>query len=200
MQITKNKVYIFLIGLMVILGIFIAYLKMDSPKIELQEMHADTIYVVESMEDAENFSDAIVKAKVLPNSENIPHEVGVMMGRTYTDIEILEVYAGNLSPGDIVKITEEYYYEKIESQETLIYFDNYLPSKTNGEYIFFLGISNYENTKNDYFVIGGAMGRYPCDEVFNVTELDKSVYRINSPLTENSLYDKVKKEVLEKYN
>lgn len=200
MKISKNKIYLSLIVLSMVLIFSFVVLKRGNPKIELQELCAETLYIVTSIDDAEGFSDVIVKAKILPDSVNTPHELGVLMGRTFTDIEILDVYSGDLVPGDVIKISEAYYYENDGSQELLIYFNGYLPSKINGEYIFFLGKSSDEELENDYFVIGHAMGRYPCEESFNVTDMDKSIYRISSPLTDTSTYTKVKKDVLEKYN
>lgn len=82
-------------------------------------------------------------------------------GHNIVSFEVLEVFQGNLSAGDIIRIAEPYYI----MDDVLLTHSNYMPSIPNQEYIFFLlnplTAEVPEGYEGAFFVVHGERSRFP---------------------------------------
>ena len=94
-----------------------------------------------TLDDIERRAVCIVAGRVYSDAEtvfSIKSDVSLDYGRplySVVSLEITKVIKGDLKEGEIIKIIEPYYI----TGNTLFTFGNYLPSKPEQEYIFFLG-------------------------------------------------------------
>lgn len=193
-----KKRIVLLVMLIIIISCGLAVYKsknQETPDLKIVEYLADNAYDIRDLDQLEELSDIIVKATVLPGSENIPHINGVRKGRTYTDIKIQTVYKGNVSKGDIINITEQYYYEN--NGDELNIFNGYLPSDVGSEYLFFLGISN-DKSDEQHYLIGAERGRYSQKPIYGVKNRTFSTDHYTF-LEDTEVYRHLRKEVLDKY-
>lgn len=143
---------------------------------------------VSDLSQLENTADYIIRAKVMPDSENIVNNIS---GYTKTKLEIIDSLKGTLESGDEIYIREPYYTNEINGNEITIHRDNYNSSEIGKEYIFFL--SKYPNTdiyglrfatKGRYIVPGAEILRKPtisdsseCNMTVEYEQLYKQVYQ-----------------------
>ncbi len=158
----------------------------EIPKIQI--LHSEFNTQIKNINDVEDMAQCIVKAKVL-ESENMP-EGGVY---TETDIEITDVYKGNLNVGDIVTIVEAYCTTEVGTEMRT---DGYSASTPGKEYIFYLGTQFDDGTYN---VSGTVFGRYPLDDT---QALNEEVDTIEANIIEECVpvYRQIKEDVMNKYN
>ena len=156
--------------------------------------------IVKDLDDLEQKSSIIVKAKVLPNKENIVWKE-ISYGYTKTQLEITEVYNGDKEVGDIITLIEDYYYI---NEDSMVRYDLYNPSQPGKEYLFFLRYDNREGSvrQGTYYIPQCNMGRFPVTEeddriVFSVEKLDNSYFDLADGNINH--YKDVYKEVLKKY-
>lgn len=193
-----KKRFVLIVVLIIIISCGVAAYKIrnqKTPDLEIVEYVACDAYDIRNLEQLEELSDIIVKATVLPGSENVPHIEGVRMGRTYTDVKVQTVYKGDVSTGDIINITELYYYENDGAE--LASFNGYLPSNIGSEYVLFLGNSEDESN-NRHYLIGAERGRYSQEAIYGVKNRTFSTDHYTF-LEDTEVYRHLRKEVLDKY-
>lgn len=158
--------YTFILSACLFVGVIFMGFKMNNKKINMVPIQIDQAYLVDSLQDLEANCDIIVKARVLENPINETFETPgglTFYGITYTDIEVVSVFLGDVSVGDKLNITEEYYCVDELTTRNIFHTENYGPSTIGQEYIFFLKEyfdSKFE-FKGKYFPLGVEKGRYP---------------------------------------
>lgn len=126
----------------------------------------DRLQLAPTYADLQNVSDIVVKATVIPGKENklITADDGtVVFGYTITQLNVTEVFKGNINEDYPINITEEYY--TLSGNGNGVYTQgNYMPAQESGEYIFFL--KAYDSTSpyaGMYFPVDLEYGKYSVD-------------------------------------
>lgn len=138
--------------------------------VTIQQIQADRIIRAESFDQLIDVSDLIIRAEVLQGKETVLRttEDGLVhFGYTVTQLQVRDVFQGNVNIDDIVVITEEYYLDgKIIWTQ-----GNYLPAREGKSYIFFL--KKYSDLTKEY------SGKYyPID-------LERGKYSLDSEILDN---------------
>lgn len=126
----------------------------------------DRLQLAPTYADLQNVSDIVVKATVIPGKENklITADDGtVVFGYTITQLNVTEVFKGNINEDYPINITEEYYTLSGNGNEVYTQ-GNYMPAQESGEYIFFL--KAYDSTSTYagmYFPVDLEYGKYSVD-------------------------------------
>ena len=126
----------------------------------------DRLQLAPTYADLQNVSDIVVKATVIPGKENklITADDGtVVFGYTITQLNVTEVFKGNINEDYPINITEEYYTLSGNGNEVYTQ-GNYMPAQESGEYIFFL--KAYDSTSpyaGMYFPVELEYGKYSVD-------------------------------------
>ena len=126
----------------------------------------DRLQLAPTYADLQNASDIVVKATVIPGKENklITADDGtVVFGYTITQLNVTEVFKGNINEDYPINITEEYYTLSGNGNEVYTQ-GNYMPAQESGEYIFFL--KAYDSTSpyaGMYFPVDLEYGKYSVD-------------------------------------
>ena len=126
----------------------------------------DRLQLAPTYADLQNVSDIVVKATVIPGKENklITADDGtVVFGYTITQLNVTEVFKGNINEDYPINITEEYYTLSGNGNEVYTQ-GNYMPAQESGEYIFFL--KAYDSTSpyaGMYFPVDLEYGKYSAD-------------------------------------
>lgn len=126
----------------------------------------DRLQLAPTYADLQNVSDFVVKATVIPGKENklITADDGtVVFGYTITQLNVTEVFKGNINEDYPINITEEYYTLSGNGNEVYTQ-GNYMPAQESGEYIFFL--KAYDSTSpyaGMYFPVDLEYGKYSVD-------------------------------------
>lgn len=126
----------------------------------------DRLQLAPTYADLQNVSDIVVKATVVPGKENklITADDGtVVFGYTITQLNVTEVFKGNINEDYPINITEEYYTLSGNGNEVYTQ-GNYMPAQESGEYIFFL--KAYDSTSpyaGMYFPVDLEYGKYSVD-------------------------------------
>lgn len=126
----------------------------------------DRLQLAPTYADLQNVSDIVVKATVIPGKENklITADDGtVVFGYTITQLNVTEVFKGNINEDYPINITEEYYTLSGKGNEVYTQ-GNYMPAQESGEYIFFL--KAYDSTSpyaGMYFPVDLEYGKYSVD-------------------------------------
>lgn len=126
----------------------------------------DRLQLAPTYADLQNVSDIVVKATVIPGKENklITADDGtVVFGYTITQLNVTEVFKGNINGDYPINITEEYYTLSGNGNEVYTQ-GNYMPAQESGEYIFFL--KAYDSTSpyaGMYFPVDLEYGKYSVD-------------------------------------
>lgn len=126
----------------------------------------DRLQLAPTYADLQNVSDIVVKATVIPGKENklITADDGtVVFGYTITQLNVTEVFKGNINEDYPINITEEYYTLSGNGNEVYTQ-GNYMPAQETGEYIFFL--KAYDSTSpyaGMYFPVDLEYGKYSVD-------------------------------------
>lgn len=149
----------FLLAVVAILSV----VSISGNKIQYNILATDRLQLAPSYDDLELVSDIIIKATVVPGKENkiIEADDGTaVFGYTVTQLNISEVFKGDVINGGTITITEEYY--TLANNSNVIYTQgNYMPAQENGEYIFFL--KAYDTTSpyaGMYFPVDLEYGKY----------------------------------------
>lgn len=166
----------------------------------------DYEYEIKDINELEKLSEVIVKAEVLPNSENIMFDSSY--GITKTNIEIKEVYKGDVKKNDIIPIKEQYFKRVFKNKTYIIFDGNYEESEVGREYIFFLRKVQNTDINNNvieiYEMFETNMGRYPVvnnklRSNIDVDNMDNSEFNLQEGANIDT-YKDVFKEVISKYN
>lgn len=166
----------------------------------------DYDYIIKDIKELENLSEVIVRAEVLPNSENIMFDSSY--GMTKTNIKIKEVYKGNVKKNDIIPIREQYFKRIFKGKTYIIFDDEYEESEVGREYIFFLRKVQNTDINNNvieiYEMFETTMGRYPVvnnklRSNIDVDNMDNSEFNLQEGANIDT-YKDVFKEVISKYN
>lgn len=126
----------------------------------------DRLQLAPTYADLQNVSDIVVKATVIPGKENklITADDGtVVFGYTITQLNVTEVFKGNINEDYPINITEKYYTLSGNGNEVYTQ-GNYMPAQESGEYIFFL--KAYDSTSpyaGMYFPVDLEYGKYSVD-------------------------------------
>lgn len=134
----------------------------------------DRLQLAPTYADLQNVSDIVVKATVIPGKENklITADDGtVVFGYTITQLNVTEVFKGNINEDYPINITEEYYTLSGNGNEVYTQ-GNYMPAQESGEYIFFL--KAYDSTSpyaGMYFPVDLEYGKYSVDLAETFTTL-----------------------------
>lgn len=126
----------------------------------------DRLQLAPTYADLQNVSDIVVKATVIPGKENklITADDGtVVFGYTITQLNVTEVFKGNINEDYPINITEECYTLSGNGNEVYTQ-GNYMPAQESGEYIFFL--KAYDSTSpyaGMYFPVDLEYGKYSVD-------------------------------------
>ncbi|MCL2874408.1 MAG: hypothetical protein FWE29_05700 [Defluviitaleaceae bacterium] len=140
----------------------------DDRNVTYTHIHARLDFSPRSLSEMESDSDVIVLARVLPGSVSVLSTIEGMlipMGATHTEIEVIQVFEGDVVAGEILLIAEAYFTVETPYEIQVFIYENYLPSMPGQEYIFFL--TGRENTTGpfDHNVIynlsGFVKGRFP---------------------------------------
>ena len=137
-----------------------------SKKVTYVYMQASYAFFPNDLDDLEMNSDVIVLARVLPGSVNVmlttPEERGDL-GFTRTELELLQIFSGDLAVGEILTVVEPYFVVETDYEIQVRYFANYRPSTPNQEYIFFLTKYDGDFPKyiGTYNILGLHGGRFP---------------------------------------
>lgn len=137
-----------------------------------------------------NKSTYIVRGKCSPEKQNILIRYD---GYTQTNFIVDKVYKGSdLHVGDTIQLREPYYTQPLEdgSNQT-IHMDDYLASKEDTEYIFFL---NRQETTGLFTLSSSTLSRYAVNDKTKVSFPHSNA---DDYSTEN--YEKLKTAVMEKY-
>ncbi len=162
----KNKRSLCILAICFFIGMFCVGFKINNKDINIISVHSDREIMIDNLQDLELNSDLVIRAKVLDGSFNEIYRTPsnlINYGITYTDLEITSVIFGDADIGDIIKITEEYFYVDKLTVRNVFCMQNYAPSTVNQEYIFFLKKYTSDKPKFEdmYFPIGVEKGRYP---------------------------------------
>lgn len=98
----------------------------------------EQIFEVSNLSDLEEHTDCIVKGAFYGDSREdlqLGSQDQVYFGNTITSFKIIEVYKGDLKPGDSIEIVEPYYIDKEGNLQIQF---NGLPSLKEQEYLLFL--------------------------------------------------------------
>lgn len=171
-QFDKKKLFLRLLyfALAVVILIFIIIrvfgTQKDSSCVFYKTIPAEREELAADFEELVQASDLIVRAKVLPDKEDVFVQEGVEVpfGYTLTKLEITGTFQG-AQDDKIIVITEEYYTKKDKSGTTIWSQGNYLPAKVGEEYLFFL--KAYEEDSDYagmYFPVDLERGKYVLAE------------------------------------
>lgn len=173
---------------------------------------ADTMLLIEDLDDLEECSDCIVKGILQDDAELKTEKLidTIYYAATTSHIKITEVYKGDFQKGDSILLAEPYIDENIrqkyfeEQNIVLTRISNefgYAPCKVNQEYIFFL-VEAYggkrKNWHDVYLPQGGGFGKYlvPDDNTLSSKNLEEETGLSKSEL---KIYEGIYEEVIEKY-
>ncbi len=159
----------------------------DTPKVRI----SISDYVpIRSIDDIENIAGYVIKAKVLEGKENTSFEE-YSGGYTKINLEVTDVYKGDLNIGDVIPLMERYY---IEDDGTELRRDGYSASEVGKEYLFFVG--KYDDGLYD--TVCTVLGRYSLEDT---QALNGEVDTIETNIVEEykPLYYQLKEEVINKY-
>lgn len=161
-----RKSLIIVASFLLVLVVATSILSISEDKIKYNILATDRLQLASSYEDLDAVSDIIVRATVISGKENKTIEADdgtVVFGYTLAQLNISEVFKGDVGEDETITITEEYY--TLADKSNVIYTQgNYMPAQENGEYIFFL--KAYDTTSpyaGMYFPVDLEYGKYSVD-------------------------------------
>lgn len=161
-------------------------------------------YFETTLEGLEKRAPNIIKARPIDNSGAVFYMLDDTPDSTLREMEIIDVFQGDLKPGEIIKIMEPY----CIVGRTLYVRRNYLPSKQNQEYIFFLSDASVRfnpERKNAEAAIGaflpahGERSRYPITSDGRMKANDYSREELSLGKGNTDLYMRLYQEVIDAY-
>lgn len=180
----------------------LSHLPTATPQPSFHLLQADRLRRAYNTDELREASDLIVVASVLPDKENklIERNGLVMHGYTKTNLQVISVLGGQLSPNaDIISITEEYFYVPNEDGTTDYWTQEaYLPANENETYLFFL--KKYDDSRpfaGMYYPIDLQYGKYVLNPPINLMsdsaldslEVLDNVYGHDYPTWYSEIYD-----------
>ena len=133
---------------------------------------------------------------------NAPGANTVCYGYTISTMEVTQVYKGSLSVGDKIPYAEEYYTYEQSGEDTLFYTNNYYPSDTGREYLFFMGrLPKKENStiSEVYYPEGYELARYPIVRKGARSASESYSYSQLNLGHDSELYREIFSDVIDKY-
>ena len=173
---------------------------------------ADTMLLIENLDDLEEHSDYIVKGVLQDDAELKTEKLvdTIYYAGMTSHIEITEVYKGDFQKGDSILLTEPYIDENIRQQyweeqnivlTRISNLNSYIPCEANQEYVFFL-VESYggkrENWRNTYLLQGEAFGKYPVPDDNDLSNRDFEE-ETGLSKSDSEIYEGIYEEVIEKY-
>jgi len=149
-------------------------------------------------ENCDGIVQGILSAKateVIENHESFPV---ITFGYTLRTLTISRVHNGNFSIGDKIQFAEYYY--KNEKGETVCY-ENYRPTDTSLEYIFFLEDGTKSGREEIYFPAFFEKGRYPIlsDSLSEKNAASYTNQELFLGVGDSAIYREIYADVFEKY-
>lgn len=156
--------------------------QISNKEVKKIQMWADYASEMKSEKNLRERAEYVVKATILPESENV--YLGKIDGYTKTKIQIDEVYKGDVKQNEIVTLIEPYfnYYDEQEDMIYEFHSELYNKSEVGKEYILFLIKSNVEDS-DCYYLVNEYYGRYA------VPAKEKTVAEENMTAEYFDLYD-----------
>lgn len=159
----KRKSLLMVASFLLVIVAVVSVISISGNKVQYNILATDRLQLAPTYDDLELVSDIIVKATVVPGKENkiIEADDGTtVFGYTVTQLNISEVFKGDVINGETITITEEYY--TLANQNNVVYTQgNYMPAQENCEYIFFLKAYDTTSTyAGMYFPVDLEYGKY----------------------------------------
>lgn len=132
-------------------------------------VHTPATQIMEhNLDGVMSWTHNVVRGRLADDARRPVLDDGTVNGpHTFSSLEILEVYMGDLEVGDTITLAEPYFI----SDGTLFTYHNYLPSVPNQEYIFFLEDSITNPVHDVYYGIHflsmGHRARFPIPVSLN---------------------------------
>lgn len=148
-----------------------------------------------TLEGLEERAYTIVKGRLGDDAMNVYDTRDGFPMYTSVSLEISDVYKGELKREETIKIIEPYCVEN----RILWSFGNYLTSKPNQEYIFFLGDQSTELAPGVHFVIHQERGRYlvPNDDQLSAESYSREELSLGE--LDDELYISLYQDVIDAY-
>ena len=185
------------------------YSMIDSPTM------ASTMNNPLTLNEVESLSNTVIKATFLKTlkEEHVLDSFGEPYARfTHSQIEVEDVYQGNVQPGDILELFEPYYIKEVDGKTYLTHHENYYPCEPGKSYIMFLletsGIEHDSRygflPDQKYYAFSWCeRSRFPVIDTNARSETDISALSNEdldlSPNASTGLYKKLYQEAIDKY-
>lgn len=190
--------------------------------ISVIERTPNLAYTVRNLEELEERSEFIFKAKLNRNLKNLVDndinesgEIHSSLGMTLSSFHILEVYKGDIKPNSDIDILEPFYRDEstidelrkdnhgnlVSKKNTIHVLYFYIPCTTESEYILFLN----EPEENIYEITLLDKGKYtvPKNNIrySNIDDMTPEVLEVSkiSPIEYSREYRRIYMEVIKKY-
>lgn len=171
--------------------------------LQVQIFMPDTLYAPKTWKEEDELSEYIVRGRLLDDAKQklyyyTPKD-DASDGITVTSFEISQVYKGNMSPGDVIPLGEDYW--TIERKGKFIRYERYEPSSSGKEYILFLrkGEDSIELRKGLYLPTIAETGIYPVVDPAEFDVDSKTAKELNLVVRQTEDYRAIYKEVIRKY-
>jgi len=196
----------------------LADIEEDDRTIAFIQQHAFLFFSPTSLNDLEEDADVIVSGRILPGSVNILTYIDSAtspVGGTLTEIEVLQVFAGDVVEGETLLIAEDYFIMETPYEIQIFTMEDYRPSIIGQEYVFFL--IGRENDRRDIFdqhsviynISGMTHGRFPVLEELVPSARSRMGFHTVNNFTDTDLglafggdsrrYRSIFQEVVERY-
>lgn len=201
----KKAILVVLAVVLVSTGIY--GVTQNNKKTVYKPLNTIQLYYAGNISDLENGSDAVVLTRVLPGSVNIIPTPSAS-GYTLTELEVLQVFEGDVKVGSVLTITEEYYTIETLTEKQIRHTENYGPSTTDQEYLFFLKKYNDSTPEfsDMYFPYCVEKGRYPVfkELLSNDLSISRSIddyanFELNLGFENSAVYRDIFEDVKENY-
>lgn len=198
----KGKSLLVVASFLLVIVAVVSAVSISGNKIQYNVFATDRLQLAPSYDDLEVVSDIIIKATVVPDKENkiIEADDGTeIFGYTVTQLNISEVFKGDVIRGETITITEEYY--TLANNSNLIYTQgNYMPAQENGEYIFFLKAYDATSSYADmYFPVDLEYGKYSVSLASEMISLANASTEELEIISSDDRYVQFATKVIENY-
>lgn len=131
----------------------------------VQENTSAKLISFKDIADLEGQTENILRVQKKKTLEQIPWrgldadevEPGFETGTTRSEVEILEVYKGDLKAGDSIQVEEDYFYN--EASKKIFALEAYVGMEDGEEYLLLLN-----KNEKDYYIVGVLQGQIPIQK------------------------------------
>jgi hypothetical protein len=159
-------------------------------------------YFDETLDEIEERASYIIKGRVLGNAETVYSVINKGDPLfSVVSVEVVEVFKGDVTVGETIRILEPYYI----NDRTLYTFSNYLPSKSNQEYIFFFARQQAERSGvpeisvGAYHVDNQERGRYLVPNDMQIKERRFTRNELSLGKLDTDIYMDIYQDVIDSY-